>query len=70
MSMSDFNSETIEKTTSGFMELYDVKKLVRVVTTIYKNSDVLCECKFLIVDYYSPCRLDRNSLGGKIFNIY
>lgn len=41
MSMSDFNSEPIEKTISGFMEIYDIKNLVDMVSISCKNSDVL-----------------------------
>ena len=39
--MSDFNSEPIEKTVSDFMEIYDIKNLVRMVSISCKNSDVL-----------------------------
>lgn len=41
MRMSDFNSEPIEKTVSDFMEIYDIKNLVRMVSISCKNSDVL-----------------------------
>ena len=36
--MGDFNSEPIEETISDFMELYDLKNLVR-VPTCYKNPE-------------------------------
>lgn len=66
---------------SGFMELYDLKKLILVVTTCYKNCDVLLTTKskldssfrsanFNILDYCSTYRIDRNPHGGEIFNIY
>lgn len=41
LKMSDFNSEPIEKTISGFMEIYDIKNLVDMVSISCKNSDVL-----------------------------
>ena len=41
MRMSDFNSEPIEKTVSDFMEIYDIKNLVRMVSISCKNSDLL-----------------------------
>lgn len=66
---------------SGFMELYDLKNLVLVVPTCYKNYDVLLittikldssfrSANFNILDYCSPYRIDRNPHGGDIFNIY
>ena len=46
--MGDFNSEPIEETTSDFMELYDLKNLVR-VPTCYKNpKNRSCTDFFLI----------------------
>ena len=45
--MSDFNSEHIEETMSEFMELYDLKRLVR-VPTCYKIQRTLLASIFFL----------------------
>ena len=41
--MGDFNSEPMEETMSDFMELYDLKKLVRMPIIISFLSSFFCK---------------------------
>ena len=59
--MSDFDSEPIEETMSNFIELYDLKNLVR-VPALYKNNEN-CSCIDIILAKKNICFQDSFCLS-------